>query len=71
MYNKGCPDYWAMVVDLNARCLSEIPKQAPKAEVGDDKRKNSDSVGTSQVAKVEKIPHISPPFPEVGGGRID
>ena len=35
---------------------------------GGDKKNNSEPVGTNQVDKVENIPHISPPFPEVGGG---
>ena len=57
---RGCPDYWAIAVDLS------VPTQAPQSEVWDDKKSNSDPVGTIQVAKVQKIPQISPPFPVVG-----
>ena len=46
---------------------SPSPTQAPQSEVGDDKRNNSDSVETIQVAKVENIPHIPPPLFRGGG----
>ena len=50
--------------------LGKDPTQSLQSEVGNVKRKNSDPVGTNQVAKVEKFSHISPSFSEVvGGGR--
>ena len=58
---RGCPDYWAIAVDLS------VPTQAPQSEVWDDKKSNSDPVGDNSGCQSAKNPPDIPTFPRGGG----